>query len=168
LKLAQLHLKVEDAIADVATTSERSPRDESDDYSREVIQRRRAYVARQSGAQLKHILRYSFDPHIAKGNCESFVGVAQVPMGFAGPLRVNGEAASGEFLIPLATSEGTLQAANGITAMFIATGQDVANVAESSAGPLYAELTRSGDLYVSLTIPSRIVATHGGGTGLAT
>ncbi len=33
--------------------------------------------------------------------------------------------------------------ANGITAMFIATGQDVANVAESSAGILYAELTKT-------------------------
>ncbi len=33
---------------------------------------------------------------------------------------------------------------NGITAMFIATGQDVANVAESSAGILYTELTPEG------------------------
>ena len=61
-----------------------------------------------------------------------------------------------------------LQSANGITAMFIATGQDVANVAESSAGILYCELTPDGGLYGSLTIPSLIVATHGGGTGLAT
>jgi hydroxymethylglutaryl-CoA reductase (NADPH) len=61
-----------------------------------------------------------------------------------------------------------LQSANGITAMFIATGQDVANVAESSAGVLYAELTPAGDFYLSLTIPSLIVATYGGGTGLAT
>jgi hydroxymethylglutaryl-CoA reductase (NADPH) len=60
------------------------------------------------------------------------------------------------------------QSANGITAMFIATGQDVANVAESSAGILYSEMTTSGDLYVSLTIPSLIVATYGGGTGLPT
>src|SRR5689334_23431610 len=60
------------------------------------------------------------------------------------------------------------QSANGITAMFIATGQDVANVAESSAGVLYSEISATGDLYVSLTIPSLIVATHGGGTGLPT
>jgi hydroxymethylglutaryl-CoA reductase (NADPH) len=58
--------------------------------------------------------------------------------------------------------------ANAITAMFIATGQDVANVSESSAGILYAELTPEKDLYLSLTIPSLIVATYGGGTGLAT
>jgi hydroxymethylglutaryl-CoA reductase (NADPH) len=52
--------------------------------------------------------------------------------------------------------------------MFIATGQDAANVAESSAAVLYTELTDQGDQYLSLTIPSLIVATYGGGTGLAT
>ncbi|TVQ31784.1 MAG: hydroxymethylglutaryl-CoA reductase, partial [Wenzhouxiangella sp.] len=59
-------------------------------------------------------------------------------------------------------------AANAITAIFIATGQDVANVAESSAGILYTELTEAKDLYISITLPSLIVATVGGGTGLAT
>jgi hydroxymethylglutaryl-CoA reductase (NADPH) len=89
-------------------------------------------------------------------------------------LRVNpeklahhyGVATVGAFLS--GSISNALQSANGICAMFIATGQDVANVAESSAGILYAELTPSKDLYVSLTIPSLIVATHGGGTGLAT
>ena len=59
-------------------------------------------------------------------------------------------------------------AANAITAMFIATGQDVANVAESSAGILHSELTDDKDLYLSITLPSLIIATRGGGTGLAT
>jgi hydroxymethylglutaryl-CoA reductase (NADPH) len=58
--------------------------------------------------------------------------------------------------------------ANGITAMFIATGQDAANVAESSAAFVYAELREGGDYYYSVTIPALIVATYGGGTGLAT
>src|ERR687883_521476 len=58
--------------------------------------------------------------------------------------------------------------ANGITALFIATGQDVANVAESSAAYVYAELRDNGDYYFSITIPALIVATYGGGTGLAT
>jgi len=61
-----------------------------------------------------------------------------------------------------------LHSANGITAIFIATGQDVANVSESSAGIVYAELTPDKDLYFSITIPSLIVATYGGGTSLAT
>jgi len=48
---------------------------------------------------------------------------------------------------------------NAVTAIFMATGQDVANVSESSAGILYTEVLPEGDLYISLTIPSLIVAT---------
>lgn len=58
--------------------------------------------------------------------------------------------------------------ANGIAAIFIACGQDVANVAESSAAAAYAEVTPAGDYYYSITLPSLIVATYGGGTGLPT
>jgi len=59
-------------------------------------------------------------------------------------------------------------AANGLTAMFIATGQDVANVSESHAGVTYSQLLDNGDYYWSITLTSLIVATYGGGTGLAT
>lgn len=59
-------------------------------------------------------------------------------------------------------------AANAITAVFLATGQDVANVSESSMGLLFSELTPDNDLYLSVTLPSLIVATCGGGTGLPT
>ena len=41
-------------------------------------------------------------------------------------------------------------------------------MSESSAGIMYSELTEDGDLYISLTIPSLIVATYGGGTGIGT
>ena len=70
---------------------------------------------------------------------------------------------------------GTMQAgsaysgahsANGIAAMFIATGQDAANVAESHAGLNYGELLDNGDFYWSVTLPSLICATYGGGTAL--
>ena len=44
------------------------------------------------------------------GNIENFIGVAQVPIGLAGPLLINGEHAHGEFYVPLATTEGTLVA----------------------------------------------------------
>jgi hydroxymethylglutaryl-CoA reductase (NADPH) len=50
--------------------------------------------------------------------------------------------------------------------MFIATGQDVANVAESHAGLLYGELLDNGDFYWSVTLPAVICATYGGGTAL--
>jgi hydroxymethylglutaryl-CoA reductase (NADPH) len=58
--------------------------------------------------------------------------------------------------------------ANGLTALFIATGQDVANVANSAVGVTHFELTEEGDLYASVTLPSLTVATVGGGTGLGT
>ena len=66
------------------------------------------------------------------------------------------------------TNNNGSHSANGITAMFIATGQDVANVAESSALYGFSELLPNGDYYASVTLPSLIVATYGGGTGLAT
>lgn len=327
------------------------PHDAEDDWSRRIVEERVLFAEASSGVTLRHLPHYAFDPSATRGNVESFVGVVQVPVGLAGPLRVHGEHARGDFLIPLATTEGALVASynrgikvlnlsggvtctvtgdgmqrapvfvfrsarearafrdwipenldtirriaestsrftrlkaiepylsnnfvylrfcyatgdaagqnmvgkatlaacgwilgqvqdvvrfylesnlatdkkfsqvnvlstrgkqvtaeatiprtvltetlradpeslhhhwsvatlgaflagannngahspNGITAMFIATGQDVANVAESSAGILYTEVRPNGDLYVSLTLPSLIVASIGGGTGL--
>jgi hydroxymethylglutaryl-CoA reductase (NADPH) len=59
-------------------------------------------------------------------------------------------------------------AANALAALFIATGQDAANVAESHAAITYSQLLDNGDYYWSITLPALIVATYGGGTGLAT
>jgi hydroxymethylglutaryl-CoA reductase (NADPH) len=329
------------------------PRDREDDYSEEAAEMRRRFVRDRTGVALEHVPHYSFDPALAGGNVEQFLGVSQVPIGLAGPLLVDGEHAQGEFYVPMATAEGTLVAsynrgmrllyeaggvkttimadrmqrapvfimpsarearafcgwldehfeeikaaaetttrsgklkeierytaarhvytrfnyttgdaagqnmtgkatqeacrwivgqfpdiehyflegafatdkkssqvnmlrtrgkrviaeavipnalierimhttsamlfrarqvnnlggfmsgvnnngahsANGITALFIATGQDAANVAESSAAYAYAELRENGDYYYSVTIPALIVATYGGGTSLAT
>ncbi len=72
--------------------------------------RRRAFLAEQTGAELEHVGSYSFDPELVQGNVEHFTGVAQVPIGVAGPLLVDGEHAQGEFYVPLATAEGTLVA----------------------------------------------------------
>lgn len=58
--------------------------------------------------------------------------------------------------------------ANGLTALFIACGQDVACISESSIGLTRMEVDQFGDLYVSLTLPSLIVGTVGGGTTLPT
>ncbi len=61
----------------------------------------------------------------------------------------------------------TGHAANGLTAIFIATGQDVANVVNSSCAVTVFEPHPRG-LYVSTTLPALSVATVGGGTGLPT
>lgn len=330
------------------------PRSPAHDYTRDMSEKRRQFIENATNASLSHSSHFSVDPESLAGNIENFTGVAQVPIGFAGPMLVNGEAAQGDFYVPMATTEGTLVAsysrgmrltreaggikttviddamqrapmfafadarealafgkwveanfahikvaceettsvgklrdieqyavsklrwlrfnftcgdaagqnmvskatkagcdwvldnypknvdhfvlaanldtdkkhshlnslhtrgkrvvaeitlpkqlmtdimhcppealfkqrqysnmgalmagsvnngahfANGITAVFIACGQDVANVAESSAGFTYAEILPNGDYYFSVTIPSLIVATYGGGTGLAT
>ena len=330
------------------------PFDKTDNYSPQAAKARRDFMAETTSTNFEHLGLYSFDPAVLRGNIENFSGVAQVPIGFAGPLLVNGEHAQGAFFVPMATTEGTLVAsynrgmkltrlaggitctvvqdamqrapvfvfenarfarqfgqwveahfneirqiaqqttrsgqlqnieqhavgkllwlrfnfttgdaagqnmvtkathaachwmldagieglehfamagnldtdkkhsqlntlngrgkkviaeitipsqllqdvmhvsaealfrqrqlsnmgaflagsnnngshsANGLTAMFIATGQDVANIAESSAALTYSEVMPNGDYYFSITIPSLIVATHGGGTGLPT
>ncbi|MBN9543140.1 MAG: hydroxymethylglutaryl-CoA reductase [Alphaproteobacteria bacterium] len=56
--------------------------------------------------------------------------------------------------------------ANGLAALYIATGQDAACVSESSIGITRAELTNDGSLYVCLTLPNIITGTIGGGTKL--
>src|SRR5918997_7144847 len=86
------------------------PRDRDNDYTPEAAARRREFLAERTGASLEHVSSYSFDPALASGNVEHFTGVAQVPIGVAGPLLVNGEHAQGEFYVPLATAEGTLVA----------------------------------------------------------
>ena len=58
--------------------------------------------------------------------------------------------------------------ANGLTAMFLATGQDVACVAESYIGITRMEVTGTADLYISVTLPGLMVGTIGGGTWLPT
>lgn len=85
------------------------PRGE-DDYSRPAAARRLEFLRDGTGAALDHLARYSFDPAGLTGNVENFAGVAQVPIGIAGPLLVDGEHARGEFYVPLATTEGTLVA----------------------------------------------------------
>ena len=60
------------------------------------------------------------------------------------------------------------QYANGLAAIFIACGQDVANIANSSVGITNFELTDEGDFCASVLLSSLSVATVGGGTGLGT
>ena len=106
------------------------PRDSGDDYTRDAAAARRRVVTAETGAPLDHVAAFSFDPAVVPGNVEGFSGVAQVPLGFAGPLLVHGENARGEYFVPLATTEGTLVAsynrgmrltreAGGITATVI-------------------------------------------------
>ena len=81
------------------TTTPSSSRPSGDDLS-----------AARTGTELSHVGSYSFEPTTLRGNVEQFTGVAQVPIGIAGPLLIDGEHARGQFYVPLATTEGTLVA----------------------------------------------------------
>jgi hydroxymethylglutaryl-CoA reductase (NADPH) len=86
------------------------PRNKENDYTEDMAQQRRALVAEQCGQNLNHVSHYSINPAQTAGNIENFIGVAQVPIGLAGPVLVNGQHAQGEFYVPFATTEGTLVA----------------------------------------------------------
>jgi hydroxymethylglutaryl-CoA reductase (NADPH) len=58
--------------------------------------------------------------------------------------------------------------ANGLAALFLATGQDVACVSEAAVGVTRFEARPDGSLYASVTLPNLIVGTVGGGTQLPT
>lgn len=58
--------------------------------------------------------------------------------------------------------------ANALAALYIACGQDPACVAESAVGVTRMEVNEHGDLYASVTLPSVMVGTVGGGTSLPT
>jgi hydroxymethylglutaryl-CoA reductase (NADPH) len=88
----------------------RIPRDRAQDYTSEMAHRRRTFIKEQTGAELAHVGKFSVDPSRLPGNIENFMGVAQVPIGIAGPLQINGEHAQGDFFTPMATTEGTLVA----------------------------------------------------------
>ena len=65
------------------------PRDASNDYTPEMAERRASFLRERTGVGLAHVRKASFDPAVLPGSIENFTGVAQVPIGLAGPLRIN-------------------------------------------------------------------------------
>ncbi|HBX68387.1 MAG TPA: hydroxymethylglutaryl-CoA reductase, partial [Chloroflexi bacterium] len=94
----KLSFSVDDAISAEDENRVVIPRDPENDYTTEMAQRRQKFVSEAANVKLEHIPQYSFDPASVKGNIEHFTGAVQIPLGFAGPLQINGEHAQGEFL----------------------------------------------------------------------
>ena len=90
--------------------SDRIPRDRDNDHTREMASQRKTFIKAMTGFSPDTVSSYTIDPAVTRGNIENFIGTAQVPIGLAGPLKMVGEHAQGEFFIPMATTEGTLVA----------------------------------------------------------
>jgi hydroxymethylglutaryl-CoA reductase (NADPH) len=84
------------------------PRFPGQGYSAEHVAARRRWVEERTGADLAQVGSFCFSAEEMRGNIENPIGAAQVPLGAAGPLRVEGEHARGVFYVPLATTEGAL------------------------------------------------------------
>lgn len=77
-------------------------------HSREDVDERRRAVEQLTSSKLESIDDYSFNPEVTSKNIENMIGVTQIPLGFAGPILINGDRAQGVFLVPMATTEGAL------------------------------------------------------------
>lgn len=75
-------------------------------------QAKRIEVLERQGAKLEYLTgkKQIEDYSVFQGNIENYLGLAQVPVGIIGPLRINGLYANGDFYVPLATTEGALVA----------------------------------------------------------
>ena len=82
--------------------------------SAKVSKERALALWQETGADpaLREILLDGADEDLSPypGNVENFIGLLRMPLGLAGPLRVNGLAAKGDYWIPLATTEAALVA----------------------------------------------------------
>ena len=96
--------------------------------TKEAVEIRRKFIEEKYKVQLENISHYSLDMEEAlKKNIENPIGTIQIPVGLAGPLKLNGEHAKGDFYVPLATSEGALVASvnRGCSAITHAGGANV-------------------------------------------
>jgi hydroxymethylglutaryl-CoA reductase (NADPH) len=77
----------------------------------DAIRVRREYLEGETGSKLRNVGTFSIDiERVVKRNCENMIGAVQVPVGVAGPIRINGGLAQGRYWLPLATTEGALVA----------------------------------------------------------
>jgi hydroxymethylglutaryl-CoA reductase (NADPH) len=109
----------------------------------EVVARRWALLGADAQARREEVADpTSLERHaLFARNIENFIGTVKVPVGLAGPLRVNGIAAQGDYYVPLATSEAALVASyhRGASVITLAGGCTALLLNEGvSRAPAYA------------------------------
>ncbi|WP_299526533.1 hydroxymethylglutaryl-CoA reductase (NADPH) [uncultured Methanobrevibacter sp.] len=78
---------------------------------KEATDIRREFIEKKTNCELSHMANYSLDMEKASArNIENPIGIIQLPVGVAGPLKINGDYCNREVYVPLATSEGALVA----------------------------------------------------------
>ncbi len=103
--------------------------------------------------------RASAEARVSDKLCRRYFRTGAAAMSRAWRLAAHGGILSG-------TLGSQANYANALAGLFIATGQDVACVAEATLGLTDADVDDDGALYVSVTLPNLIVGAVGGGTQL--
>ena len=110
----------------------RIPRAAEDDHAETAVRARRELCEQVAGRPLQHLAGRPVPPGEARGKVENLVGFAQVPLGIAGPLRVDTGAGPREVYVPMATTEGAMVASysRGMKVLAAAGGARARVVAE--------------------------------------
>ncbi len=118
-----------------------------------VADRRKA-LEKELGVTMPHIGSFTLDEQVAAArNCENMIGIAQIPLGIAGPLKVQSPKGDGrQYYIPLATTEGALVASvnRGCKAITLSGGASVdSHRVGATRGPVFRvkNLEESDRLY---------------------
>ncbi len=83
-----------------------------DDWSKAAMDARLDVWEKAAGRRPSHVSGTPVPPESARGNIENLVGFAQIPLGIAGPLRVDLTVGQREVYVPMATTEGALVASH--------------------------------------------------------
>jgi len=112
---------------------------------------RRHLLERKTDAELDAIGDYSFGAADVEANIENMIGGAQLPMGIAGPVSIDGGATDGDYYLPLATTEGALVASvnRGLSAIDTAGG---ATARVTDSGMTRAPVFRVEDIAEAETV----------------
>ncbi len=76
-----------------------------------TIKKRREFLEKETDVNFENVSVFPDKLKTAsERNCENMIGAVQIPLGIAGPIKICGNYAKGEFYLPLATHEAALVA----------------------------------------------------------